>query len=132
MSGMPWQEIIAKARQLGYTSHQSRTCGLHVHGEGMVTKTVTIRGPFCGSEKVSKNGHNKTGKQIYRCKNAACEHRSFVEKYTYKACDPEVRQQVLKLAMDCTGTRANGRILGISKDSVTAILKNGRLGLAGE
>ena len=31
MSEMPWQAVIAKARQLGYTSHQSGTCGLHVH-----------------------------------------------------------------------------------------------------
>ncbi len=31
MSEMPWQAVIDKARQLGYTSHQSGTCGLHVH-----------------------------------------------------------------------------------------------------
>ena len=95
----------------------------------MATKTVTIRCPFCGSDQVSKNGHNKTGKQVYRCNNAACQHRSFVEEYTYKACEPAVRQQVLRLAIDCTGTRATGRILGISKDSVTAILKKQQAGL---
>ena len=31
MNRMPWAEIIAKARELGYTSHQAGTCGLHVH-----------------------------------------------------------------------------------------------------
>ena len=31
MSEMPWQAVIDKARQLGYTSHQAGTCGLHVH-----------------------------------------------------------------------------------------------------
>ena len=31
MNGMPWQAVIATARQLGYISHQSGTCGLHVH-----------------------------------------------------------------------------------------------------
>ena len=95
----------------------------------MATKTVKVRCPFCGSDQVSKNGHNKTGKQVYRCNNPACQHRSFVEEYTYKAWDPAVRQQVLKLAIDCTGTRATGRILGISKDSVTAILKKQQAGL---
>ena len=30
-SGMPWREVLDKARRLGYTSHQSGTCGLHVH-----------------------------------------------------------------------------------------------------
>jgi DNA-binding CsgD family transcriptional regulator len=36
------------------------------------------------------------------------------------------------MAVDCNGTRATGRILGISKDTVTAILKNGKLGMASE
>ncbi len=94
----------------------------------MTTKIVTVRCPFCGSEKVSKNGHNKTGKQVYNCNNPECTHRSFVEEYTYKAYKPEVRRQVLKMAVDCTGTRATGRILGISKDTVTAILKKRKVG----
>lgn len=28
---MPWKEIIRKALELDYTSHQAGTCGLHVH-----------------------------------------------------------------------------------------------------
>ena len=94
----------------------------------MVTKTITVQCPFCGSEKVSKNGHNKTGKQVYNCNNPECSHRNFVEEYTYKACHPKVREQVLKLAVDCTGTRATGRALNISKDTVTAILKKQQTG----
>lgn len=31
MNQMPWAAVLAKARELGYTSHQARTCGLHVH-----------------------------------------------------------------------------------------------------
>ena len=31
LNQMPWQEISEKARRMGYTSHQARTCGLHVH-----------------------------------------------------------------------------------------------------
>lgn len=89
----------------------------------MATKTVTVKCPFCGSEKVSKNGHNKTGKQVYNCNNSECDHRNFVEEYTNKGYDPEVRKKVLSMAVDCTGTRATSRILGISKDTVTSILK---------
>ena len=94
----------------------------------MATKTVEIKCPHCGSEKVSKNGYNKTGKQVYNCNNAECAHRNFVEEYTYEAYKPEVRAKVLKMAIDCTGTRATGRILGISKDTVTAILKKQKIG----
>ena len=28
---MPWAEILQKAASLGYTSHQAKTCGLHIH-----------------------------------------------------------------------------------------------------
>jgi transposase-like protein len=79
---------------------------------------------------VSKNGHNKTGKQVYNCNNKECKHRNFIENYVYKACKPEVREQVLKMTVNGTGTRATGRILGISKDTVTPILKNKKMDLA--
>jgi transposase-like protein len=94
----------------------------------MVTKTVIVKCPDCGSEKVSKNGHNKTGKQVYRCNNSECSRYSFVEEYKYKAYIPEVRKQILKMAVDGTGTRATGRLLGISKDTVTTVLKKLKIG----
>ena len=28
---MPWSSLLSAARAMGYTSHQARTCGLHVH-----------------------------------------------------------------------------------------------------
>ena len=28
---MPWSEILSKAKEMGYLSHQAGTCGLHVH-----------------------------------------------------------------------------------------------------
>lgn len=72
----------------------------------LTTKTINVKCPFCKSEKVSKNGHNKTGKQVYNCKNPECKHHNFVEEYTYKVYNPQVREQVLKMAVDCTCTRA--------------------------
>jgi len=89
----------------------------------MVRQVIKVQCPFCGSEKVSKNGHNRIGKQVYNCNNNECKHHNFLEHNTYKAYKLEIRQQVLKMAADCTGTRATGRILGISKDSVSALLK---------
>ncbi len=89
----------------------------------MVHKEITVKCPFCGSENIAPHGHNKTGKRLYQCKNPECAHKYFVEEYTYKAYKPEVRKEVIKMAVDCTGTRAASKILGISKDTVTAILK---------
>ena len=95
----------------------------------MATRIIKVKCPFCESEAVSKNGHNKNGKQVYRCNNGECKRSSFTEEYTKKAYNPKVREQVLKMAVDGTGTRATARILGISKDTVTAILKKQKTGL---
>ncbi len=94
----------------------------------MVKKEITVKCPFCNSENVSKNGHNKTGKQVYRCNNPECSHYSFVEEYTYNACNPEVRWKVLEMTVNGTGTRATARILNIAKGTVTAILKKRKIG----
>ncbi len=57
----------------------------------MVEKIIKMKCPFCGSEKVSKNRHNKTGKQVYNCNNLECNRRCFVEEYTHNAYKLEVR-----------------------------------------
>jgi transposase-like protein len=88
-----------------------------------VSKVVKALCPFCGSDKVSKNGHNKTRKQVYNCNNPKCTHKNFIEQYTHKTYLPKVRNQVLKMSANSTGTRATGHILGTSKDTVTTILK---------
>lgn len=31
MNSMPWKEVVSKAVSLGYRSHKTNTCGLHVH-----------------------------------------------------------------------------------------------------
>ena len=31
MNDFPWADILRKAISMGYTSHQARTCGLHIH-----------------------------------------------------------------------------------------------------
>jgi transposase-like protein len=94
----------------------------------VATKTIIVKCQFCNSEKVTKNGHNKTGKQVYNCNNTECKHRNFVESYTNNGSNPEIRRQVLTMAINGNGTRATGRILKISKDTVTAILKKTKTG----
>jgi len=48
LNTMPWKEITDKARDLDYTSHQAKTCGLHIHvnrtafGEDTSTQDAAI------------------------------------------------------------------------------------------
>ena len=39
------------------------------------------------------------------------------------ACKPGVKQMIIDMAMNASGTRDTGRVLGVSKDTVTATLK---------
>jgi len=82
--------------------------------------------PNCDGEKVVKNGLDQNGKQRYRCRNPGCGRINFIGSYTNRAYDPKVREQIFVLAASGSGTRATGRILGISRDTVTAVLKNGK------
>jgi transposase-like protein len=84
---------------------------------------VSVKCPFCGSDAISKYGKNKSGKQLYICNNKECSHTTFPEEYTYKACNPKIKEQIFDLTVNGNGTRAIGRILQIANNTVTAALK---------
>lgn len=79
--------------------------------------------PYCGSENVNKYGNYANGKQRYICKNKECTHKTFVESYTYKAHDPNVKESIYLHIANGNGTRAAARLRGISKNTVTSALK---------
>ena len=88
----------------------------------MVVTAVTC--PHCGSEAVKKNGIARNGKQRFLCRNENCSHKTFVENYTYKAYDPNIRSRIFFSIVNGSGTRATARILGIAKDTVTDALRS--------
>jgi len=81
---------------------------------------VEIKCFACGSTEVIKHGKNPNGHQRYRCKSC---NKTFQIDYTYKACAPGVRDQIIEMIMNSSGTRDTARTLGISKDTVTSALK---------
>jgi len=82
--------------------------------------------PKCGSDEIGKSGRNENGVQRYRCKNEKCEKKTFILKYRYKACEPGVREQIIEMAINGSGTRDTGRVLKISRNTVTNVLKKKR------
>lgn len=84
---------------------------------------VSIKCPYCGSEDIVKNGISKSGVQVYMCRNVECSRTTFQEKYTYNAYKPKIKEQIFDLTVNGNGTRAIGRILGISNNTVTSTLK---------
>ena len=84
---------------------------------------IKVLCPNCNSDDVVLYGKNTTGKQRLLCQNNECPRKTFQLEYTHNAYNPGVKQQVIDMAMNGSGTRDIGRVLGISKDTVTALLK---------
>ena len=81
-----------------------------------------IKCPYCQSEHIVRYGKSKSGKQKYKCCNENC-HKIFQLEYQYKACEPGIKEKVIAMVTNGSGTRDTGRVLGIDKDTVTNILK---------
>ena len=84
---------------------------------------IEVRCPYCGKEDVSKYGKSKTGKQKFRCRNQNCDRTIFQLEYDKNAFKPGIKEKIVEMAMNGAGTRDTGRVLKISKDTVTAVLK---------
>jgi transposase-like protein len=59
-------------------------------------------------------------KRRYKCK--PCQ-KIFLTEYTYEARKPDIAEKIIEMSMNGSGTRDIGRVLKISKDTVTAHLK---------
>lgn len=84
---------------------------------------IAVRCPHCHSNHVIKGGTTKTGKQRYRCHNADCSHYSFVLDPAYKGRLPEIKAQIIDMALNGSGIRDTARVLKISPTTVINELK---------
>lgn len=73
--------------------------------------------PYCYSQRIIKNGHSKTQKQQYFCKDCL---KRFLEYYTYNAYLPNINQKIISLTKEGVGIRSTARLLKIS---TTTLLK---------
>jgi transposase-like protein len=87
----------------------------------MVLETVLC--PSCGGSDVVKHGQSGEGKQRYKCRNSECSRCTFIRAYVYRGYLPEVKQQIVDMALNGSGTRDTARVLKISRTTVTETLK---------
>ena len=87
----------------------------------MVLMAVTC--PYCQSDHITKRGKTDTGKQRYRCQNPNCPYQSFLLNPAYKGRLPEIKEQIIDMALNGSGIRDTARVLGISTDTVLSELK---------
>ncbi len=79
---------------------------------------IAVRCPYCQSDHSAKRGKTETGKQRYRCHNLDCPHQSFLLNPAYKGRLPEIKAQIIDMALNGSGIRDTARVLGVSTDTV--------------
>ena len=84
---------------------------------------IAIMCPYCQSDHITKRGKTETAKQRYRCQNPTCPHQSFLLNPAYKGRLPEIKAQIIDMALNGSGIRDTARVLGISTDTVLSELK---------
>ena len=85
--------------------------------------SVPVQCPHCQSTEVIKAGKQANGPQRYQCQNGQCGRRIFLLHYQHRARVPDVRRQVVDMALNGSGVRDTARVLGISPTTVIAVLK---------
>jgi transposase-like protein len=88
---------------------------------------VPVACPYCHRDHVIKGGKTATGKQRYRCQQIDGSHRSFVLDPVYKGRLPQIKEQVLDMALNGSGIRDTARVLKISPTTVINELKKKRV-----
>jgi len=85
--------------------------------------------PNCQGTDIVRHGRTRQGKQRYRCRKKCCAGRTFLLEYAYAGQSPEVKQQIVDMAMNASGIRDTARVLHISPNTVLAELKKRHLHL---
>ena len=90
--------------------------------------TQVLHCPYCQGIDIVKHGMSPEGKQRYRCRAclAGCG-RTFLLEYTYAGQSPEVKQQIVEMAMNASGIRDTARVLHVSPTTVINALKKRHL-----
>ena len=88
--------------------------------------SVPVQCPHCQSTEVIKAGKQANGAQRYRCQNEQCARRIFLLQYQDRGRIPEIRRQVVDMALNGSGIRDTARVLRISPTTVIAVLKKSR------
>ena len=79
-----------------------------------------------GTDSV-RHGQTRQGKQRYRCREKRCAGRTFLLDYSYHGQSPEVKRQIVDMAMNASGIRDTARVLHVSPNTVIKELKKKHL-----
>ena len=82
--------------------------------------TITVYCPYCGSDKIIRNGHAPNGKQKYLCHKCNRQSR---ENPTPNVYSEEKKEEILRAYEERSSLRGLGRVFGVSRPAVIKWLK---------
>lgn len=85
--------------------------------------TQVLHCPNCHGTALVKHGKSPEGKQRYKCREAACDGRTFILDYAYPGQSRQVKQQIVEMALNGSGVRDTARVLHVSPSTVIRELK---------
>src|SRR5260221_239399 len=88
--------------------------------------TIPVPCPHCHRVDVIKAGKQPNGAQRYQCQNLHCKRTIFLLTYDDKGRQPEVKKQMVEMALNGSGIRDTARVLGVSPGTVINELKKSK------
>ena len=89
--------------------------------------TQVLNCPYCQGIDIVRYGMTPEGKQLYRCRACPDRGRTFLLAYAYARQSPDVKQQIVELALNASGIRDTARVLQVSPTTVLKELKKRNL-----
>jgi len=83
--------------------------------------------PHCQGTDLVRHGQTRQGKQRCRCRAQHSAGRTFLLDYSYRGQSPEIKQQIVDMALNASGIRDTARVLHISTNTVMTELKKRNL-----
>jgi len=81
---------------------------------------TAIRCIHCNSKNVVKFGKQANGAPRCKCKKCG---KTFQSEYVSNGAKPETKEMIVKMSLNGSGIRDISRVLGISQNTVLAVLK---------
>ena len=91
----------------------------------MITQVLYC--PYCQGTDIVRHGTTPEGKQRYRCRACPDRGRTFLLEYTYAGQSPDVKRQIVDMAMNASGIRDTARVLHVSPTTVLKELQKRNL-----
>ena len=109
----------------GYATLSQKKSAYQSTWGSMITQVLHC--PYCHETDIVRHGKSPEGKQRYRCRACPEHGRTFLLEYTYAGQSPDVKQQIVDMAMNASGIRDTARVLHVSPTTVIKELKKRNL-----